>query len=66
MLHDTAVRTKAELEAAFHDACAIAMRVMHCVSNIASQGMAPGTSMFGRNVLINIPVLTDVVAISVN
>ena len=30
-LHGTAVRTKAELEAAFNDACAIAACVMRCV-----------------------------------
>ena len=65
-LHGTAVRTKAELEAAFDDACAVATSVVHCVSNIASQGNTPGMLVFGCNVNINIPVLKDVVAISAN
>ena len=63
-MHGATVRTKAELEAAFDDACAIATRVMHCVSDIASQGMAPGMLVFGHDVNINISVLTDIVAVS--
>ena len=61
-MHGTAVRTKAELEAAFDDVCAIATHVMHCVSNIALHGMAPGTLAFGRDMNVNMPVLTDVAA----
>ena len=41
MSHGAAVRTKVELEAALDNACAIATRVMHCVSDISSQGNAP-------------------------
>ena len=47
MLHGTTIKTKAELESAFDDACAITARVMHCVSNISLQGNAPGTVAFG-------------------
>ena len=64
MLHGTAVGTKAESEAAFDDARAIATCVMHCVFDIASQGMAPGTLAFGRDMNMSIPFLTDVVTIS--
>ena len=63
MLHGTAVRTKAALETVFDDACAIAARLMCCVSNTALQGMAPGILVFGCDMNVNIPVLTDVVAI---
>ena len=63
-MHGTAVRTKAELEAAFDDACAIAMHVLHCVSNNALLGMAPGTLVFRHDMNVNILVLTDTVAIS--
>ena len=66
MLHGTAVRTKAELEAAFDDACAIDTCVLHCVSNISLQGNAPGTVAFGRDVNVNVPILADIVAISAN
>ena len=66
MLHGTTVRTMAELDAAFDDACAVTTCVMRCVSDIASQGNAPGTLAFGRNVNVNVPVLTDVTAISAN
>ena len=66
MLHGTAVRTKAELEAAFDDACAIDTCVLHCVSNISLQGNAPGTVAFGRDVNVNVPILVDIVAISVS
>ena len=65
-LRGTAVRTNAELEVAFDDACAIATCVMCCVSNTGSQGMAPGTLAFGCDMNINVPVLTDVVVISAN
>ena len=58
------VGTKADLEAAFDDACAIATWIMRCVSNIASQGMAPGSLAFGHDMNVNIPVLTDIAAAS--
>ena len=45
-LHGATVRTKAELEAAFNDACAITTRVMHCVSNISLWGNTPGMLVF--------------------
>ena len=65
-LHGVSVRTKVELEAAFDDACAIAACVVSCVSDLASQGMAPGTLVFGRDMSVNVPVLTDIVAVSAN
>ena len=63
-LHGTFVKTKAELESAFDDACAIATCVICCVSDISSQGNAPGTVVFRRDMNINIPVLADIVATS--
>ena len=48
MLHGTTVRTKAELEAAFDDACTIATRFMRSVFNIALQGDDPGMLAFGQ------------------
>ena len=66
VLHGTNVKTKAELEAAADDACAIATRVMRCVSNTSLQGMAPGALVFGRDMNVNIPFITDIVAISAN
>ena len=66
MLHGTAVRTKAKLETAFDDACAVATCVMQCVSNIALQGMAPGMLVFRRDMIVNIPVLTNIAAVSPN
>ena len=65
-LHGTAVKTKAELESAFNDACAIATHVMCCVSDISSQGNAPVTVAFGQDMDVNIPMLTDIVAVSAN
>ena len=64
MSHGAAVRTKVELEAALDNACAIATRVMHCVSDISSQGNAPGAVVFGRDMNVNVPILMDIVAIS--
>ena len=46
-LHGSAVKTKAELESAFDDACAVATCVVHCVFNISSQGNAPRMVAFG-------------------
>ena len=66
MLHGFAVRTKAKLEAAFNCAHAVADCAMCCASDISLQGNAPGTLAFGRDVNVNVPVLTDIVAISVN
>ena len=66
MFHGAMVTTKADLEAALDDACAIALCVMHCVSDIVLQGMAPGTLVFGCDVNVNLPVLTDIVAVSTN
>ena len=63
-LHGAAVKTKAELESAFNDACVIATCVMHCVSDISSQGNAPGAVVFGRDMNANVPILMDIVAIS--
>ena len=60
------VRTKAELEAAFNDACAIVMHVVCCVSDLSLQGMAPTKLVFGRDMNVNVPVLTDSAAISAN
>ena len=65
-LHGATVKTKAELESAFNDACAIAACVMHCVSDISLQGNAPGMVAFGQDMNINIPVPTDIVAVSAN
>ena len=44
-LHGATVNAKDELESAFDDACAVAAPVMHCVSDISSQGTAPGTDL---------------------
>ena len=65
-LHGTAVKTKADLEAAFDDPCAIAAHDVHCVSDIASKGMAPGTLAFGCEMNSNVLFLTNVVTISAN
>ena len=66
MLHGAMVKTKAELEAAFNDACAVNTRVVHSVSNMALKGIAPGTSVFERNVKVDVPVLTEILAVSAN
>ena len=65
-LHGTAVKTKAEVESAFDNACAIATCVGRCVSDIFSQGNAPGMVAFGQDVNINVPALVDIVAVSAN
>ena len=54
ILHGTTVKTKAELESAFDDACAVATRVVCCVSDLSSQGNAPEMVAFRRDVNINI------------
>ena len=65
-LHGATVRTKAELGAAFDDACVIAACVFHCVSDIASQGNALGMLAFECGMNVNIPVLTVIVAVFAN
>ena len=54
------------MEAAFHDACAISMCVMHCVSDLSSHRMAVRTLAFGHDANVNALVFTNVLAVSAN
>ena len=51
-------------ESSADDAIAIANCVMHCVSDTSSQQMAPGVSVFGQNVNVDVPFVTDLFAVS--
>ena len=61
--HDSSTLRFTALTARQRCSAGTSRHVMHCVSDIASQGMAPGT-LIGHDVNVNIPVLTDIVAIS--
>ena len=60
------VNSVKELEASANDFVAIANHVMPCVSNTSLQGKVPGVPVFGRDVNVNIPFVTYIVAVSVN
>ena len=47
-------------------ALASTMRVMRCASSTSLDGVAPGALVFGRDMLLNIPILTDIVSIAEN
>ena len=66
ILHGVNVTTKHELEKAADDAIGITNRVMRCAANTSLQGMAPGALVFGRDMNLNIPFITDILSLSAN
>ena len=45
---------------------ACTMRAMRCASSTSLQGVAPGALVFGRDMLLNIPIVTDIISITEN
>jgi hypothetical protein len=54
------------LDKVVDSALACTMRAMRCASSTSLQGVAPGALVFGRDMLLNIPIMTDIVSITEN
>jgi hypothetical protein len=59
-------RTTEDLDKVVDSALACTMRAMQCASSTSLQGVAPGALVFGRDMLLNIPIMTDIVSITEN
>ena len=59
-------KTLDEMDKVVKSALACTMRAMRCASSTSLNGVAPGALVFGRDMLLNIPIVTDIVAISEN
>ena len=56
----------AEMDKVVDKALALTMRALRCASSSSLNGFAPGSLVFGRDMLLNIPIVTDIIAISEN
>ena len=66
ILENNSPRSMAEMNIAINNALAQTMHAMQCSSNTSLQGLAPGLIVFGRDMLLNIPIATDIISISEN
>lgn len=58
--------TMDELDTAVDEALTMPMRACRCASNTSLQGIAPGANIFGREMHLNIPIVSDIISISEN
>ena len=59
-------KTMDEMDKVIESAIASTMRALRCAANSSLQGLAPASLVFGRDMNLNIPIVTDIVAISHN
>ena len=55
-----------DLDKVVKSALAATMRAMRCASSTSLNGVAPGALVFGRDMLLNIPIVTDIISITEN
>lgn len=48
------------------NALASTMRVMRCAASTSLMGVAPGALVFGRDMNLSVPIVTDIIAITHN
>ena len=58
--------TQAELDKVVDSALACTMRAMRSAASTSLSGVAPGAMVFGRDMLLNIPIVTDIISITQN
>ena len=56
----------AELDRVVNAALASTMRAMRSAASTSLGGVAPGALVFGRDMLLNVPIVTDIISISHN
>ena len=59
-------RTMAEMDQVIVDAIANTNRAMRCAASTSLMGTSPGALVFGRDMHLNIPIVTDIIAITHN
>ena len=59
-------KTVEEMDRVIDTAIAHTMRAMRCASSNSLDGVSPGSLVFGRDMLLNIPIVTDIIAVSEN
>ena len=55
-----------DMEKVVQSALAATMRAMRCASSTSLNGVAPGALVFGRDMLLNIPIVADTISVSEN
>jgi len=58
--------TMTQLNQVVNSALASTMRAMRCSASTSLDGISPGSLVFGRDMLLNIPIVTDIISISEN
>ena len=66
ILENNSPCSMADMNNAIDNPLAQTMHAMRCSSNTLLQGLAPGLIVFGRDMLLNIPLVTDIISISEN
>ena len=66
LLNQANPRTMVQLDSAIAEALAMTMRACRCAANTSLQGIAPAAIVFGRDMHLNIPLITDILALSQN
>ena len=59
-------QTVEEMDKVVEAAIASTMRALRCAASTSLNGIAPGSLVFGRDMLLNIPIVTDIISISEN
>lgn len=59
-------QTSAKLDQVVKAALVCTMCAMQCTSSTSFNGVAPGALVFGHHMLLNIPIVTDIVSIAEN
>ena len=59
-------RSQVEMDKVVADAIASTIRAMRCAANTSLQGFAPGALVFGRDMHLNVPIVTDIIALTHN
>ena len=58
--------TKEQMDHVVEDAIANTIRAMRCAANTSLQGFAPGALVFGRDMHLSVPIVADIVSLSLN
>ena len=59
-------KTADEMDVVVNSALAATMRAMRCAASTSLDGVSPGSLVFGRDMLLNVPIVTDIVSITKN
>ena len=59
-------KTMAEMDQVVESALAATMRALRSASSTSLSGVAPGALVFGRDMLLNVPIVTDIISITEN